>query len=185
MAHPRPAPRVRLFLPSPTPPAPALFPPCGRRTPRPLHNLVARPQNPSFPMVGKKFSNGWKIPPVFPTIGKNFRQFSNDWKKCFQWLENFFPACGASTRRRGRHGGAIKNGKGRSIWQLLNKTLQLNHSPLRAEFIRVLHDGFCLRRVNTEVGETRRHGEVGACLHAQLASCSLRRSSRTLPLYWK
>ncbi len=26
-----------------------------------------------------KFSNGWKIPPGF----------SNDWKKCFQWLENF------------------------------------------------------------------------------------------------
>ena len=29
-------------------------------------------------MIGKKFSNGWKIR----------RIFSNDWKKCFQWLEN-------------------------------------------------------------------------------------------------
>jgi hypothetical protein len=28
-------------------------------------------------MIGKKFSNGWKIRPIF----------SNDWKKSFQWLE--------------------------------------------------------------------------------------------------
>jgi hypothetical protein len=28
-----------------------------------------------------------KIGPDFPMIGKNFRQFSNDWKKFFQWLE--------------------------------------------------------------------------------------------------
>ena len=30
-----------------------------------------------------------KFRPVFPMIGKIFRHFSNDWKKCFQWLENF------------------------------------------------------------------------------------------------
>ena len=24
----------------------------------------------------------------FPMIGKNFRDFSNDWKKIFQWLES-------------------------------------------------------------------------------------------------
>jgi hypothetical protein len=33
-----------------------------------------------FPMVGK-------IGSVFPMIGKIFREFSNDWKKCFQWVE--------------------------------------------------------------------------------------------------
>jgi hypothetical protein len=38
-------------------------------------------------MVGK---NG----PVFPMIGKNFPEFSNDWKKLFQWLENFRDAAG-------------------------------------------------------------------------------------------
>ena len=37
----------------------------------------------------KVFSNGWKIRAGFPMIGKIFRQFSNDWKKCFQWLEKF------------------------------------------------------------------------------------------------
>ncbi len=36
-------------------------------------------------------SNDWKNGPFFPTIGKMFRQFSNDWKKCFQSLENFSP----------------------------------------------------------------------------------------------
>jgi hypothetical protein len=30
-------------------------------------------------MIGKLFSNGWKIRPGF----------SNDWKKSFQWLEKF------------------------------------------------------------------------------------------------
>jgi hypothetical protein len=30
-------------------------------------------------MIGKLFSNGWKIR----------ASFSNDWKKSFQWLENF------------------------------------------------------------------------------------------------
>jgi hypothetical protein len=44
----------------------------------------------------RKFSNDWKnfpmagkFRPVFPIVGKNFRHFSNDWKKCFQWLETF------------------------------------------------------------------------------------------------
>ncbi len=30
-----------------------------------------------------------KIAPFFPMIGKNVHGFSNDWKKSFQWLENF------------------------------------------------------------------------------------------------
>jgi hypothetical protein len=47
---------------------------------RVLHNPLAHRQTTSFPMIGKNVSNGWKIPPVFPTIGKIFRQFSNDWK---------------------------------------------------------------------------------------------------------
>ncbi len=29
-----------------------------------------------------------EIGAVFPMIGKFFRGFSNDWKKCFQWVEN-------------------------------------------------------------------------------------------------
>ncbi|MBQ7253007.1 MAG: hypothetical protein IJS32_10475, partial [Kiritimatiellae bacterium] len=37
-----------------------------------------------FPMIGKNFSNGWKI-----RAG-----FSNDWKVFFQWLENSPPAAG-------------------------------------------------------------------------------------------
>ncbi|MBR4250974.1 MAG: hypothetical protein IKQ15_01580 [Kiritimatiellae bacterium] len=41
-----------------------------------------------FPMIGKLFSNGWKIHPGFPTIGKIFRRFSNDWKIFFHSLEN-------------------------------------------------------------------------------------------------
>ena len=44
-------------------------------------NLLAPRQNAGFPMIGKLFSNGWKNGPIFPTIGKIFRQFSNDWKK--------------------------------------------------------------------------------------------------------
>jgi hypothetical protein len=34
-----------------------------------------------------------KIFAGFPMIGKNFADFSNDWKIFFQWLENFW-ACG-------------------------------------------------------------------------------------------
>jgi hypothetical protein len=55
-----------------------------------------------FPMVGK-------IGPFFPMIGKNFRGFSNDWKKSFQWLENFFPAAGRrGAERRGWTSGREK-----------------------------------------------------------------------------
>jgi hypothetical protein len=39
---------------------------------RVLHNLVARRQKADFPMIGKKVSNGWKIPPVFFNDWKNF-----------------------------------------------------------------------------------------------------------------
>ena len=53
-----------------------------------LHDPLALRPAPGFPMIGKKFSNGWK----------NWPEFSNDWKKCFQWLENF---CRAH-RRHGR-----------------------------------------------------------------------------------
>ena len=35
-----------------------------------LHNLLARWERASFPMIGKFFSNGWK----------NWARFSNDWK---------------------------------------------------------------------------------------------------------
>jgi hypothetical protein len=35
-----------------------------------LPNPVAPPEKPSFPTIGKKFSNGWK----------NLLIFSNDWK---------------------------------------------------------------------------------------------------------
>ena len=40
----------------------------------------------SFPMIGKKVSNGWKK--VFQWL-ENSAVFSNDWKKSFQWLEKF------------------------------------------------------------------------------------------------
>jgi hypothetical protein len=59
-----------------------------------------------FPMIGKLFSNGWKNRVSFPMIGKNFRKFSNDWKKCFQWLENF-----------GGAGGRMIEGAGGGAWQ--------------------------------------------------------------------
>ncbi|MBR4251713.1 MAG: hypothetical protein IKQ15_05400 [Kiritimatiellae bacterium] len=45
-------------------------------------------------MVGKLFSNGWKKRENFPMIGKNFGEFSNDWKKSFQWLEKIWTAAG-------------------------------------------------------------------------------------------
>jgi hypothetical protein len=45
------------------------------------HNLVALRGKAGFPMIGKYFSNGWKIRVGFPMIGKIFRAFSNDWKK--------------------------------------------------------------------------------------------------------
>ena len=38
----------------------------------------------SFPMIGKKVSNGWKK--IFQWL-ENFVDFYNDWKKSFQWLE--------------------------------------------------------------------------------------------------
>ncbi|MBR6022556.1 MAG: hypothetical protein IK066_09100 [Kiritimatiellae bacterium] len=50
---------------------------------RVLANPLARRGKGSFPMIGKFFSNGWKIPPVF----------SNDWKNfsaVFQGLEKIF-----------------------------------------------------------------------------------------------
>ena len=50
---------------------------------RVLANLVAHRQNGSFPMIGKYFSNGWKIS----------GDFSNDWKnfsRVFQRLEKSF-----------------------------------------------------------------------------------------------
>ncbi|MBR4189959.1 MAG: hypothetical protein IKQ55_08360 [Kiritimatiellae bacterium] len=52
------------------------------------HNLQAPRRKAIFPMIGKKFSNGWKNRPVF----------SNDWKKfsaVFQRLEKIFhpPLC--------------------------------------------------------------------------------------------
>ena len=50
---------------------------------RVLANLVAHRQNGCFPMIGKYFSNGWKI----------LADFSNDWKKfsrVFQRLEKIF-----------------------------------------------------------------------------------------------
>ena len=50
--------------------------PSSRRV---LANLLAHRENGSFPMIGKKVSNGWKICAIF----------SNDWKIFFQWLENF------------------------------------------------------------------------------------------------
>ena len=46
-------------------------------------------------MIGNFFSNGWKTGPDFPVNGKNFREFSSEWKKCFQWLENFRGGGGA------------------------------------------------------------------------------------------
>ena len=48
----------------------------------------------SSPMRGAlraEWSGREKVKPGkagFPMIGKIFRRFSNDWKKCFQWLEN-------------------------------------------------------------------------------------------------
>jgi hypothetical protein len=59
---------------------------------RVLANLVAHRQNGSFPMIGKYFSNGWKI----------WADFSNDWKsfsRVFQRLEKIF----------GRHHGGISS----------------------------------------------------------------------------
>jgi hypothetical protein len=50
-----------------------------------LPDLVAHRQNASFPMIGKYFSNGWKIS----------ADFSNDWKnfsRVSQRLEKF---CGS------------------------------------------------------------------------------------------
>ena len=50
---------------------------------RVLANLVAHRERGGFPMIGKYFSNGWKIS----------GDFSNDWKKfsrVFQRLEKFF-----------------------------------------------------------------------------------------------
>ncbi|MBR3583486.1 MAG: hypothetical protein IKO01_08625 [Kiritimatiellae bacterium] len=49
--------------------------------PRRLHNPPARRPDGSFPMIGKKFSNGWKNWPDFSNDWKIFRRFSNDWKK--------------------------------------------------------------------------------------------------------
>ena len=52
-------------------------------SPRVLHNPLARRRKAGFPMIGKYFSNGWKISACF----------SNDWKnlsRVFQRLEKFF-----------------------------------------------------------------------------------------------
>jgi hypothetical protein len=44
-------------------------------------SFTARPPARSFQRLEKIFAD-------FPTIGKNFPFFSNDWKIFFQWLEN-------------------------------------------------------------------------------------------------
>jgi len=55
-------------------------------------------------MNGKFFSSGWKNRAVFfqrmekffggfPVNGKIFPVFSSEWKKSFQWLENFPAFC--------------------------------------------------------------------------------------------
>jgi hypothetical protein len=60
-----------------------------RKRPRVLHNPLARRRGASFPMIGKKFSNGWKISPGFSNDWKNFSPFFQRLEKSFQWLENF------------------------------------------------------------------------------------------------
>ena len=57
-------------------------------------DLIAKYENPiehaCDMQEGQVFiANGWKKRKNFPMIGKNFRGFSNDWKKSVQWLENF------------------------------------------------------------------------------------------------
>jgi hypothetical protein len=69
-----------------------------------LANLVAHRQNGCFPMIGKKFSNGWKISAYF----------SNDWKnfsRVFQRLEKSFERL---VWQRDGNGGHVK-GMGLSI----------------------------------------------------------------------
>ena len=61
-----------------------VFPDMNGASPPPwvLHNPLAHRRNAGFPMIGKYFSNGWKIPACF----------SNDWKNLspvFQRLEKF------------------------------------------------------------------------------------------------
>ena len=46
----------------------------------PARRPLALRQKASFPMIGKYFSNGWKIRGGFPMIGKKFQRVSNDWK---------------------------------------------------------------------------------------------------------
>ena len=77
--------------------------PCNRKPRRRvfqrLEKFFAR-----FPMIGKifrDFSNDWK---KFFQWLENSAGFSNDWKKSFQWLENFFPMGGKFSGARGRRG---------------------------------------------------------------------------------
>jgi hypothetical protein len=51
--------------------SPSIFAKPAKPTPRVLANLLPRAKTASFPMIGKKVSNDWKILP----------DFSNDWKK--------------------------------------------------------------------------------------------------------
>jgi hypothetical protein len=51
---------------------------------RVLANLVAHRENGSFPMIGKKFSNGWKILVDFSNDWKKFSRVSSDWKSFLQ-----------------------------------------------------------------------------------------------------
>jgi hypothetical protein len=57
-----------------------------------------------------------KIGPVFPMIGKNFREFSNEWKKCFQWLEN-------------RHRAELRLPKGEGWGYLLWNCARISRAP--------------------------------------------------------
>ena len=47
-----------------------------------------------FPIIGKIFSNHWKIAEFFFQSLENFAVFSNGWKKSFQSLEKKFPIIG-------------------------------------------------------------------------------------------
>jgi hypothetical protein len=57
-----------------------------------------------FPMVGKNAR-------IFPMIGKIFREFSNDWKKSFQWLENFGSSVNVPEPPFQSHGGKEQGGR--------------------------------------------------------------------------
>jgi hypothetical protein len=79
-------------------------------------------------MIGKYFSNGWKILVCFPTIGKFFRLFSNDWKNFREAAKN------TKSTKESRVAGGMREESGREATRTGRKPLRGQERAWKSDF---------------------------------------------------